>query len=456
MASQWGTPWVDDDPTPKSKEDAERFLSIGIDVQGTPAEVYLTEQRRIDAPHPSDLKYVEDARAGEGALLAPLYADDRIVAVQLIYIDREGHKSVVEPVKQRFSLEHAPSAVFVMPYEGDNTDVVYFEGLEDSLTGYRYGALRCRVFGLPGIGALRHQRFGEGTKITVVADGDHKDSKAGKLLQDGLDALLEQKCDVMVVIPPEGWDANSVLLNHGVKGLKLLLKSAVEATPSEIIRLASLSLLDYGKERKAAAKKLGITVAILDQIVERERKKRAAKAKLEDDWVSVDDVRQWQDEVDGAELLDDLTRTLHSFVVMTKHQARAVALWILFTWCFAAAYCALKLWIKSPEKRSGKTRLVEVLSYLVYRELIASGMSVAVFYRLIEMKGHPTILMDEFDTWATENPEFRGMLNAEFDKKTALRWVCVGDDHTPTAFNLFCPQVIAGIGKIPTRSGTGL
>ena len=105
MASQWGTPWVDDDPTPKSKEDAERFLSIGIDVQGTPAEVYLTEQRRIDAPHPSDLKYVEDARAGEGALLAPLYADDRIVAVQLIYIDREGHKSVVEPVKQRFSLE---------------------------------------------------------------------------------------------------------------------------------------------------------------------------------------------------------------------------------------------------------------------------------------------------------------------------------------------------------------
>jgi hypothetical protein len=448
MAGQSGTPWVDEDATPQSKEAAEHFLSVGVDIAGTPAARYLIEQRRIDAPHPSDLKYVEDARAGEGALLAPLYADDRIVAVQLTYIDREGRKSVVEPTKQRFSFERAPNAVFVMPYEGDSTDLAYVEGLEDALSVYRYGALRRRVFGLPGIGALRHQKCADGTNIFVVADGDPPESKGAKLLQTGLDALLDQKCNVMVVVPPEGWDANAVLVNYGVDDLKLLLKSAVEATPSEIIRLAKLRLLDYGKERIAAAKALGVTVAILDRLVERERKKQAAKAKA-DDLIDVDDVRQWQDEVDGVDLLDALTRTLHSFVIMTKHQARAVALWIMFTWCFDAAHCALKLWIKSPEKRSGKTRLVEILSYLVYRELIASGMSVAVFYRLIEMKGHPTVLMDEFDTWASENPEFRGMLNAGFDKRTALRWVCVGDDHTPTAFNLFCPQVIAGIGKIP-------
>jgi putative DNA primase/helicase len=154
------------------------------------------------------------------------------------------------------------------------------------------------------------------------------------------------------------------------------------------------------------------------------------------------------DEVDGEQLLADLTKTLHEFVVMTKHQARAVALWTLFSWCFGAAHCALKLWIKSPEKRSGKTRLVEILSYLVRSPLVASGMTVAAFYRLIDMRDKPTILLDEFDSWASDNQEFRGVLNAGFDKRTALKWVCVGDNHAPTPFDLFTPMVVCGIGEI--------
>jgi len=447
--SQYGTPWVDDGATPESREKAEHFLKVGVDIYGTPVERYLRDVRRIDAPYPSDFKYVEDARTGEGALLVPLYVEERVVAVQLIFLDREGRKSTVAPVKQRFALEHAPDATFVMPYEGDSTDVVFCEGVEDALTVYRYGALRCRVLGLPGIGGLRHQKFPEATKVIVVADGDPPGSKGAKLLQDGLDALLLQKCDVWVTkTPPEGCDANFFLVSHGVDALKAFLASAEPATYSEILRLASLDLLAYGKERLQAAKDLGITVGILDQIVERERRKRASKAKADEDWISVDDTRFWQEEVDGVELLDDLVMTLRSFVIMTKQAAWAVALWVLFTWCFEAAHCALKLWIKSPEKRSGKTRLVEVLSYLVYRALTASGMTVSAFYRLIEMKGHPSVLMDEFDTWASESPEFRGILNAGFDKKNAVRWVCVGDDHTPTPFSLWCPQVIAGIGNI--------
>src|SRR6516165_2942667 len=188
--SQYGTPWVDDGATPESREKAEHFLKVGVDIYGTPAERYLRDVRRIDAPYPSDFKYVEDARTGEGALLVPLYVEERVVAVQLIFLDREGRKSTVAPVKQRFALEHAPDATFVMPYEGDSTDVVFCEGVEDALTVYRYGALRCRVLGLPGIGGLRHQKFPEGTKVIVVADGDAPGSKGAKLLQDGLDALL--------------------------------------------------------------------------------------------------------------------------------------------------------------------------------------------------------------------------------------------------------------------------
>jgi hypothetical protein len=291
--SRWGAPRVDEDATSQSKDDAERFLKVGIDITGTPAAIYLSEVRRIDAPYPDDLKYVEDARTGEGALLAPLYVDGRVVAVQLTYVDRQGGRSVINPIKQRFSLEKAPGAAFIMPFNGGSSDEMVCDGLEDSLTVYRYGAVRCRVRGLPGTGALKHQKFAEGTKVTIVADGDPPDSKGAKLLQDGIDALIDQKVNVWrTCIPHEGWDANYILVNYGVKNLQVFLGTAEEAVSSEIIRLASLSLLDYGRERKAAAKKLGITLGILDRLVQRERDKRKAHA-VGEDWVDVDDVRPW-------------------------------------------------------------------------------------------------------------------------------------------------------------------
>src|SRR5262249_8593070 len=162
----------------------------------------------------------------------------------------EGQKSVIEPVRQRFSLETAPHAVFVLPYSGGSTEYVICEGYEDALTVYRYGALRCHVIGVPGIGALPHLGFAHGakvTKVTVVADGDPRGSKGAKLLQDGIDSLLDQKLEVWAVPTPEGWDANRVLCEHGVKGLQLFLKSAEEAVPSEVPRLARLSLIDYDR-----------------------------------------------------------------------------------------------------------------------------------------------------------------------------------------------------------------
>src|SRR6202035_4902065 len=51
----------------------------------------------------------------------------------------------------------------------------------------------------------------------------------------------------------------------------------------------------------------------------------------------------------------------------------------------------------SPEKRSGKTRLVEVLERLARRPFFVSGISAAALLRVIE-KHHPAMLLDELDT----------------------------------------------------------
>src|SRR4051794_27277130 len=61
------------------------------------------------------------------------------------------------------------------------------------------------------------------------------------------------------------------------------------------------------------------------------------------------------------EVLDTLAWFVRRFVVMSPAQADAVALWVVHTHCFAAAEQTPYLAISSAEKRSGKTRLLEVL-----------------------------------------------------------------------------------------------
>ena len=66
--------------------------------------------------------------------------------------------------------------------------------------------------------------------------------------------------------------------------------------------------------------------------------------------------------VDPAGLLDELRAFVRRFVVLPgEHEARAIALWTAHTWAFAAAHSTAYLIVLSPEKRSGKTRLLEVL-----------------------------------------------------------------------------------------------
>ena len=68
------------------------------------------------------------------------------------------------------------------------------------------------------------------------------------------------------------------------------------------------------------------------------------------------------DNPDGAELLDDLVTTLTRFVIFPdEHSTAAVALWIAATHALPWFDCAPRLVITSPEKRCGKTRLLDII-----------------------------------------------------------------------------------------------
>jgi putative DNA primase/helicase len=104
--------------------------------------------------------------------------------------------------------------------------------------------------------------------------------------------------------------------------------------------------------------------------------------------------------------------------------------------------------ITAPEMRCGKSELKRLIGKMVLRPVEADNMSVAVLFRSFDL-WQPTLLVDEYDTFIKKDEELRGVFNAGHQRGGCV-WRCVGDKHMPTAFDVFGPKVLAGIGKLPS------
>ncbi len=154
----------------------------------------------------------------------------------------------------------------------------------------------------------------------------------------------------------------------------------------------------------------------------------------------------WAHPVDGALLLDEIANSLCRFIIMPSDEIKAVALWILHTYAIEATSICPILVIKSPEKRCGKTLLLELLLNLVFRPLPASNITASSLFRAIE-KYKPTLLLDEADTFLHNNDELKGIINSGYRSSSSYVVRTVGDDYEPRIFNTFGPKAIAQIDK---------
>jgi len=154
----------------------------------------------------------------------------------------------------------------------------------------------------------------------------------------------------------------------------------------------------------------------------------------------------------GAELLNELHDALTKYVVLpTPEAATAVVLWISATHGQTAWQHATRLTISSPEKRCGKSRLLDVIEATSHRPLLAVNATVAALYRSISAHDPPTLLFDEADAiWSARKStdgaeDLRALINAGFGQGRPV-WRCVGPQQTPTAFPSFAMAALAGIG----------
>lgn len=157
--------------------------------------------------------------------------------------------------------------------------------------------------------------------------------------------------------------------------------------------------------------------------------------------------------VDGAELLDELWSALARYVVLPSQEALdAVVLWIAATHGQPAWTHATRLVVKSPLKRCGKSRLLDIIEATCCRALMTMNATVPAIFRSIDADDPPVLLMDEADAiWSKQKSngdgaeDLRALVNAGFGRgRPVLR--CVGPQQEVKPFATFAMVALAAIG----------
>jgi len=149
-------------------------------------------------------------------------------------------------------------------------------------------------------------------------------------------------------------------------------------------------------------------------------------------------------------LLNEIERRVCSYMSLPSGASTAVALWVAGTYVFNQFIIFPKLSIISPEKRCGKTTLLETIDALSCKSLLASNITSAAIFRVIDMCS-PTLIIDEADTFISgRNDEMIGIINSGHRKSSAKVIRVTGENHTPKAFSTWSPMALAAIKRLPS------
>lgn len=214
-----------------------------------------------------------------------------------------------------------------------------------------------------------------------------------------------------------------------------------ESEDEAIERLAALSEIEYEQARKEEAKKIGVRASVLDKQI------KAAKSTGADNDLGLFDPDPWPEEVDGADLLDQIVKAIRRYIVMPPYTAKAAALWVLHTHCVECFQHTPRLAVAAPQKGCRKTTLLDALGCLVPRAVKTETLTTAVMFRVVD-RYKPTLLIDEVDTFLKDNNELRGVLNAGH-RRGAMAHRCEGDNNEIKSFKTFAPVATGGIGRLP-------
>ena len=148
-------------------------------------------------------------------------------------------------------------------------------------------------------------------------------------------------------------------------------------------------------------------------------------------------------------------RIAHFLDLPQKHApgtTATLALWTILTYCYQAWDALPYLFVGGP-LGSGKSRVFEILSRLVFRPLSSSNLTSPALFRTLHNQGG-TLLFDEAErlkeTKAPDVVEIQSMLLAGYKKGgQATRLEAHGDSFRTVAFDVYGPKALACIAGLP-------
>jgi putative DNA primase/helicase len=259
-------------------------------------------------------------------------------------------------------------------------------------------------------------------------------AKAGGT-REQLDVLLQQAQD---------WKPPSSSADEPNKEQKPEEKAKAQAREDELLAaLTKAKGLQYERQRKAAAKELGVSPKAIDKEV-RARREDDEVRPLYGHWV----VEPWPEPVDGDALLRDVINRIQRHVVISADGALVIALWVILSWVHndVATHSPI-LNINSAEPESGKSTTMGLIAFLMPRCIASVEASEAAIYRAIK-RWSPSFCIDEFDSVLADDDKaaMRSVINSGHTRgQGVLR--CIGDDKVPELFPTFAPKAIGMVGR---------
>jgi hypothetical protein len=189
---------------------------------------------------------------------------------------------------------------------------------------------------------------------------------------------------------------------------------------------------------KQLAKPLGVRAATLEE------KSFFAQEKARIEPTFTADYEPWPEPVDAEQLLNDVMIRINKEAIIQNHQTLVAGLEVMLTWVHARMEFSPIFYVTAPDRECGKSSLLEVMAKMVRRPVKTSNVSSAAIFRLSELY-HPTFLMDEAQD-QLKNEDFCLVIKSGHTPgDVAIR--CDPNTNNPVIFDVFCPKLLAGIGR---------